>query len=296
MILFRENYFIIKKYLYFLTISLNFIDAEVIFSFFIYIMIVLGILINFREKPKGIYGIRGIRYSLFRQSIKISRSQLGGGIALMRPQTTLREVPESSSEFSVVDDDVLVIVCHCGWKDDGELPEGMRLKCAKFQLRQGKNRWWSRIIASSLKAAPTLALAERSGRERPRHFIRRVEEMPDIRMRAPQWTVARIKNINLRALSPGRQSLADRSFRKTQQTLAECIATDEVRGIRVCLTGARVTAQLGRVTFGSNFRSRDSASCRRKSIFRSEMNEFTSTKLNRQNFERAIAQNDSILC
>lgn len=64
----------------------------------------------------------------------------------MRPQTTLREVPESSSEFSIVV--VLVIVCHCGWKDAGELPEGMRPKCAKFQLRQGKNRTADEVVLS----------------------------------------------------------------------------------------------------------------------------------------------------
>lgn len=55
-----------------------------------------------------------------------------------------------------------------------------------------------------------------------------------------------------------------------------------------CLTGASGTVLLGRVTFGSNFGFRDPASCRCENIFRSEMNEFISTKLNHQNFEWAI--------
>jgi len=234
--------------------------------------------------------LRGVwnfsNYSLFYQSIKISRLQLGEGIALMRPQTTLREVPEGFSEPSVVVV-VLVIVCYCGWKDDGELSEGMRPKCAKFQLRQGKNRWWSRIIASSLREAPSSPSRRSEQSAKSLSYFIRGERNSWHPYADSAEHRGKNKEYKTSSLLTGKR-LADSSTAFVQEDATNARgmhAANGVKGIRVVWL-ARVTARLGRVTFGSNFVNLQRAVAARISICCFEMNEFTSTKLNCQNFER----------
>lgn len=153
----------------------------------------------------------------------------------MRPQT-LGEVPESFSEPSIVVVALLVIVCHCGWKDDGELLEGMRPKCAKFQLRQSKNRWWSRIIASSLRSTPSSPSCRS---RRPLLFHRERNSQHPYADSAESR--GGNKEYKLRALSwpveAGRQLGSVRSGRHNKRSRNACCEWGR-RNSR-CLTGAR---------------------------------------------------------
>lgn len=113
------------------------------------------------------------------------------------------------------------------------------------------------------RRGPYLAHAERSGRERPPHFTRGGGRNSRHSYADSAESRGENKEYKLRALltgaEAGRQLGRVRLERRNKRS-RNPHAADEVGGIHVVWLG-HVTAQLGRVTFGSNFRFRDPASC-----------------------------------
>lgn len=129
----------------------------------------------------------------------------------------------------------------------------MRPRCAKFQLRQGKNRWWSRIIV--LVKGTSASISTYAEGETKRRLFHTREGIPDNiprevdkegererKGREEERKRDENKNINYKlSLVASWQAVSAKfPFEKTQQTLAECAPRMRVEEFVLYLTDSPV--------------------------------------------------------